>query len=83
MKDHPETIWYAWLVILFGSLAGIEAYALKTERIPPLSGVLRLLLGLHPRRRWGHLALIGLSCVWTWLTIHLVADVAASISTED
>lgn len=79
---HPERVWHVWLLSLFGSLAGIETYALKTGKIPTLSAVLCQLLGVNPRRRWGRFALTALSSGCTLLIIHLVIDVIAAVEEQ-
>lgn len=71
-------LWLAWLTATLGSFAVIETVALRKRSFPPLSAVLRWLLGVHPRTPWGRLAVTGFAGVWVWLVCHLLHRVSES-----
>lgn len=65
-------IWIAWLTATLGSFAVLEWLALRREKFPPLSYVLRRIWGTDPPCRRGRFTPAVFMAGSIWLTGHLV-----------
>lgn len=76
MKITSRTAWqWAWTIWMLGTAVSfviLERAALRHNSHPTLSTTLRRTLGMHPRHKWGPVAMLLFSAAWTWLIVHLM-----------